>query len=106
MNSSRISWDNQTDYRKLLTGRRRSVACRARRYDLAIRMAQNRTMISGLVTTRQAHGEHTYWAAVALASLLGQIGLRGGGIGFGYTAEHCIGNDFDSIPAAAAAGRG
>lgn len=70
--------------------------------DLAIRMAQNRTMISvSWSLTRQAHGEHTYWAAIALASLLGQIGLPGGGIGFGYTAEHCIGNDFDSIPAAA-----
>ena len=33
---------------------------------------------------RQDHGEQPYWALVALASLLGQIGLPGGGVFFGY----------------------
>ncbi len=69
---------------------------------LARRMAQCRTMISvSWSLTRQAHGEHAYWAAIALAALLGQIGLPGGGIGFGYSAEHSIGYNFEILPAAA-----
>ncbi len=70
--------------------------------ELAHRMAHERTMISiSWSLSRQDHGEQTYWAAVALAAMLGQIGLPGGGIGFGYTAEHCIGNDYTGVPAAA-----
>ncbi|MBW3085459.1 Dimethyl sulfoxide/trimethylamine N-oxide reductase [Austwickia sp. TVS 96-490-7B] len=33
---------------------------------------------------RQQHGEMAIWAVVALAAYLGQIGLPGGGFGFGY----------------------
>ncbi|WP_035485992.1 molybdopterin-dependent oxidoreductase [Geminicoccus roseus] len=54
---------------------------------LARRMAGARTMINlawGL--QRADHGEQPYWAAVALAAMLGQIGLPGGGFGFGYAA--------------------
>ena len=32
---------------------------------------------------RQVHGEQPWWAAIALASVTGQIGLPGGGIAFG-----------------------
>ncbi|HWL71448.1 MAG TPA: molybdopterin-dependent oxidoreductase [Geminicoccus sp.] len=55
--------------------------------DLARRMAGTRTMINlawGL--QRADHGEQPYWAAVALAAMLGQIGLPGGGFAFGYSA--------------------
>ena len=66
-------------------------------------MAQNRTMISvSWSLTRRAW--RTRIGQRSLASLLSDR-LPGGGIGFGYTAEHCIGNDFDSIPAAAAQGK-
>ena len=41
--------------------------------------------------TRQDHGEQPYWAATALASMLGQIGLPGGGIAFGYSAANSTG---------------
>jgi biotin/methionine sulfoxide reductase len=54
---------------------------------LARRMAGARTMINlawGL--QRADHGEQPYWAAIALASMLGQIGLPGGGFAFGYSA--------------------
>jgi biotin/methionine sulfoxide reductase len=52
--------------------------------ELARRMAANRTMISvSWSLTRQHHGEHTYWAAITVAAMLGQIGLPGGGITFG-----------------------
>ena len=54
---------------------------------LAQRMAATRTMISvSWSLTRQDHGEQPFWAAIALAAMLGQIGLPGTGIGFGYSA--------------------
>lgn len=60
---------------------------------LARRMARARTMISvSWSLTRQHHGEHNYWMATVLAAMLGQIGLPGGGIGYGYGAENAIGN--------------
>ena len=60
--------------------------------DLARRMATNRTMISvSWSMTRQDHGEQPYWAAIALASMIGQIGLPGTGIGFGYSATNMMG---------------
>ena len=59
---------------------------------LARRMAAGRTMISvAWSLTRQDHGEQTFWAAIALAAMLGDIGLPGGGIGFGYSAMNYIG---------------
>ena len=65
---------------------------------LARRMAAGRTMIStAWALTRQDHGEQTFWAAIALAAMLGQIGTKGGGIGFGYAAENGIGNHFTNI---------
>ena len=60
--------------------------------DLARRMATHRTMISvSWSLTRQDHGEQPYWAAIALASMIGQIGLPGTGIGFGYSATNMMG---------------
>jgi len=51
--------------------------------DLARRMARSRTMIStAWALTRQDHGEQPFWAAIALAAMLGQIGLPGTGLGF------------------------
>ena len=52
---------------------------------LARRMAQTRTMVSASWSLQRAdHGEQPYWAVILLASALGQIGLPGGGFGFGY----------------------
>ena len=60
---------------------------------LAERMASKRTMISvSWSLTRQDHGEQPYWMAVTLAAMLGQIGLPGGGVGFGYAAEDKVGS--------------
>ena len=59
---------------------------------LARRMASSRTMVSvSWSLTRQDHGEQPYWAAITLAAMLGQIGLPGGGIGFGYGATNSVG---------------
>lgn len=61
--------------------------------ELATIMATRRTMISvSWSLTRQDHGEQPYWMAVSLAALLGQIGLPGGGVGFGYAAEDKVGS--------------
>ncbi|WP_093809343.1 molybdopterin-dependent oxidoreductase [Stappia sp. ES.058] len=62
-------------------------------YDLARAMVRSRTMITMAWSLQRAdHGEQPYWAAIALAAMLGQIGLPGGGFGFGYGAEANLGN--------------
>lgn len=68
---------------------------------LARRMAAERTMISvSWSLTRQDHGEQPFWAAITLAAMLGQIGLPGGGFGFGYSAMNYIGGQFTILPGA------
>ncbi|MEF2073773.1 molybdopterin-dependent oxidoreductase [Consotaella aegiceratis] len=60
---------------------------------LARRMARHRTFINlSLSVQRCDHGEQTYWMGAVLAAMLGQIGLPGGGIGYGYAAVHGTGN--------------
>lgn len=52
---------------------------------LAHDMKRNRTMLmSGYAIQRADHGEQPYWMLIALASMLGQIGLPGGGYGISY----------------------
>ncbi|HYP71126.1 MAG TPA: molybdopterin-dependent oxidoreductase, partial [Variovorax sp.] len=41
---------------------------------------------------RAEHGEQPFWAAVALASVVGQVGLPGGGFGVGYGAANILGS--------------
>lgn len=60
---------------------------------LAREMAAKRTTIMvNWAVQRGDHGEQPYWMAIALAALLGQIGLPGGGVGFGYGAIAGIGS--------------
>ena len=69
---------------------------------LAQAMAKKRTMISvSWSLTRQDHGEQAFWAAITVSSMLGQIGLPGGGFGFGYSATNYIGGQFTPPPAVA-----
>ena len=59
---------------------------------LARRMAKTRTFISvAWSLQRQRRGEQPYWMALTLAAMLGQIGLPGGGVGFGYGAIGGVG---------------
>jgi biotin/methionine sulfoxide reductase len=60
--------------------------------DLARQMAASRTMINASWSLQRAeHGEQPFWMTVTLAALLGQIGLPGGGFGFGYGAVNAEG---------------
>ncbi len=60
--------------------------------NLAREMVSRRTMISVAWSLQRAdHGEQCYWMAMTLAAILGQIGLPGGGIGFGYGAANRVG---------------
>jgi biotin/methionine sulfoxide reductase len=53
--------------------------------ELARRMASKRTMINiAYSLQRSVHGEQPFWMTITLATLLGQIGLPGGGFGLGY----------------------
>lgn len=59
---------------------------------LARDMAAHRTMLTAAWSLQRAHrGEQPFWALIALACLLGQIGLPGGGFGFGYGSINGIG---------------
>ncbi|MGV1768354.1 molybdopterin guanine dinucleotide-containing S/N-oxide reductase [Rhizobium rhizogenes] len=60
--------------------------------ELTRQMAAMRTMIMvNWAIQRADFGEQPYWMAVALASMLGQIGLPGGGVGFGYSSTNGAG---------------
>ena len=60
---------------------------------LARRMAARRTMITvSWSLQRGDHDEQPYWMSAVLAAMLGQIGLPGGGVGYGYGAEASVGN--------------
>jgi len=62
--------------------------------ELAELIAAKRTMIMvNWAIQRAEYGEQPYWAAVTLAALLGDIGLPGGGFGFGYACLNGVGQD-------------
>jgi trimethylamine-N-oxide reductase (cytochrome c) len=53
--------------------------------ELARRFSKQRTMLAcGYSLQRQHHGEQAHWMLITLASMLGQIGLPGGGYGLSY----------------------
>lgn len=59
---------------------------------LARRMASTRTLITvAWALQRAEHGEQPYWMSAVLAAMLGQIGLPGGGVGYGYGAIGGVG---------------
>ena len=62
-------------------------------------MIKKRTMISvSWSLTRQQYGEQPFWAAIALAAMLGQMGTPGGGVAFGYTVTNYLGNNVRKMP--------
>ena len=66
---------------------------------LARRMAASRTLITVAWSLQRAHnGEQPFWMAAVLASMLGQIGQPGGGIGYGYGAIGGVGVAIKRLP--------
>jgi biotin/methionine sulfoxide reductase len=60
---------------------------------LARDMAGARTLVNcAWALQRAAHGEQPFWMTVTLASMLGQIGLPGGGFGLGYGSMNTHGS--------------
>lgn len=60
---------------------------------LVTRMASGRTLVSATWSLQRAeYGEQPFWAAVALACVLGQVGLPGGGFSFAYGNAALIGH--------------
>ena len=52
---------------------------------LARRLVETRSMLTVSWSLQRAHhGEQPFWAALGLAAVIGQIGLPGGGVGYGY----------------------
>lgn len=67
--------------------------------ELARRMARFRTLVQTSWSLQRAeHGEQPVWMAVALATLLGQIGLPGGGFGHGYASMAEVGASSVRVP--------
>lgn len=61
--------------------------------ELALAAANTRTMLTCAWALQRAHhGEQPYWACIALAAALGQIGLPGGGFAFGHASMNAVGN--------------
>ncbi|MFO1197828.1 MAG: molybdopterin guanine dinucleotide-containing S/N-oxide reductase [Burkholderiaceae bacterium] len=67
--------------------------------EVAARMAATRTMVNvAWSLQRSDHGEQAFWAAVGLASVLGQVGLPGGGFGVGYGPVNNVGGRHELVP--------
>lgn len=65
---------------------------------LARRMATTRTLITVAWSLQRAeHGEQPYWMSAVLASMVGDIGLPGGGVGYGYGAVGGIGKSIKQL---------
>ena len=60
--------------------------------ELARRLVDTRSMLTVSWSLQRAHhGEQPFWAALGLASMIGQIGLPGGGVGYGYASLGGVG---------------
>jgi biotin/methionine sulfoxide reductase len=60
--------------------------------ELARQVAGTRTMLSAAWSLQRGdHGEQPFWMLITLAATLGQIGLPGGGFGFGHGSMNGIG---------------
>lgn len=65
----------------------------ARIVALAREMLETRTMLNlAWSLQRAAHGEQPFWMLITLGSMLGQVGLPGGGFGLGYGAMNTMGS--------------
>jgi biotin/methionine sulfoxide reductase len=67
--------------------------------ELSRRMVATRTLLSATWSLQRGdRGEQPYWALIALAACLGQIGLPGGGFGFGHGSINGVGEPRPDVP--------
>jgi biotin/methionine sulfoxide reductase len=67
---------------------------------LATSIIGARTLLTASWSLQRAeNGEQPYWALIGLAAMLGQIGLPGGGVGFGYGSINARGGPAYRTPA-------
>ena len=67
--------------------------------DLARRASETRSLITCTWSLQRAHhGEQPYWASIALAAMLGGIGLPGGGFAFGHGSLNGVGVPRADLP--------
>ncbi|MBT9385945.1 molybdopterin-dependent oxidoreductase [Pseudooceanicola sp. CBS1P-1] len=60
--------------------------------DLWQTIRTGRVMLTAAWSLQRAqHGEQSFWALIALAAMLGQVGLPGGGFSFGYGSMGSVG---------------
>jgi biotin/methionine sulfoxide reductase len=60
---------------------------------LARKLAATRNLLTMSWSIQRAHhGEQPYWMLITLAAMLGQIGLPGGGFGFGHGSQGGVGS--------------
>jgi len=66
---------------------------------LAETLCGRRSYITCAFSVQRAHrGEQPYWMTIALAAMLGQVGLPGGGFGFGHGSMNGVGNPRVATP--------
>ncbi len=66
---------------------------------LAQKLIGRRSYLTCAFSVQRAHrGEQPYWMVIALAAMLGQIGLPGGGFGFGHGSMNGVGNPRPATP--------
>lgn len=66
---------------------------------LASQLCGARSYLTCAYSVQRAHrGEQPYWMVIALAAMLGQIGLPGGGFGFGHGSMNGVGNPRSFTP--------
>jgi biotin/methionine sulfoxide reductase len=76
------------------------VRLRSLALDMARELHGKRTMVNAAWSLQRAdHGEQPFWALIALAAVVGQIGLAGGGFGVGYACENGFGSPHPLIGA-------
>ena len=67
--------------------------------ELARQMSKARSMVNVAWSLQRAdHGEQAFWSAVGLASVLGQVGLPGGGFGVAYGPINNVGSPHRLLP--------
>lgn len=66
---------------------------------LAAQLIGVRSFMTCAYALQRAHrGEQPYWMMIALSSMLGQVGLPGGGFSFGHGSMNGVGNERISSP--------